>query len=201
LQRTVLFGIVKICDLEKNATIMKTALSSHIRNIRIPLVIFFVLMAGIIGFTIWSHQHLPDRVAVHFDGAGQPDRWSGKWEITGVFLGVFALYGIIFGLFSIFLPKLPPGMWNLPKKAYWLAPERMEKTLEMFCRDFLTIGIMMIAFMGWIQWGVFQANTVREDHSLPIPLWGILIFLVAVAVVVIRMIQRFQQIPKSDSIR
>ena len=175
---------------------MDQSISAHVRSIRGFLSVFFLLAIGLIGFTIWTHSLLPDRMAVHFDGSGTPDRWSGKWEMTLVMLGVAILYSLIFGVFSIFLPRIPSRWWNLPRKDYWLTPERAAKTRTEFCRDYLTIGIVMLALMAYVLWDVLQANTVRPDHSLSMSVWLVLGVVGVVIAMAIRMAIKFRRVPK-----
>ena len=173
------------------------SIAKHVSSIRVPLTVFFLLVFCLAGIAIWSHVQLPDRMAVHFDGSGTPDRWSGKWEMTGVMLGVAVLYSLIFGVFSIYLPKLPARLWNLPRKDYWLAPERASETLTSFGRDYLWMGILMLLLMGYVQWDVFQANTVRPDHNLTMNIWLVLGVVVLFIVMAIRMAVKFYRVPSS----
>ena len=119
----------------------------------------------LVGIVIWQHGRLPDRMAVHFDGSGTPDRWSGKWEMTIVMLAVTLLYFLLFGLFSILLPKMPHQLWNLPRKDYWRASERAAETRTFFGRDFLWMGIGMLLFMGYVQWDSQSGNSSFSSLS------------------------------------
>ena len=172
------------------------SISDHVRSIRGPLVIFFALAIGLIIFTIWTHGQLPDKMAVHFDGSGAPNRWSGKWEMTGVMLGVAVLYSVLFGVFAIYLPKMPAKLWNLPRKDYWLTPERAAKTMTEFSRDYLWMGIVMLLFMGYVHWDVFQANTVRPDHRLSMSIWLVPGVVGLFFGLVIKMVVKFYRVPK-----
>ena len=172
-------------------------IAKHVHSIRIPLTIFFLLAFGLAGFAIWTHGRLPDRMAVHFDGSGTPNRWSGKWEMTGAMLGVSLLYILLFGVFSIYLPKMPSNLWNLPCKDYWLAPERAAETLTSFGRDYLWMGILMLLLTGYVQWDVFQANTVRPNNNLEMSIWLILGVVGLFIAMAIRMAVKFYRVPSS----
>lgn len=167
--------------------------SEHVSSIRLPLTIFFGLMALLAVYVWWTHGQLPNKMAVHFNGAGNPDRWAGKWEMTGVMLIVIGLYSVIFGLSSMFMSKLSPKWWNLPNKDYWFAPERVSETMTSFSKNFLSIGICMVVFMGYVHWDVFQANTVRPGNQLSMSVWGILGFVALIFTLVIRMALKFRK--------
>ncbi len=57
-----------------------------------------VVIAGTWAFTLKAYLHLPSRIAVHFDAAGNPDGYGGKWNLlmmptlaTLLAAGMFAL--------------------------------------------------------------------------------------------------------------
>ena len=175
-----------------------SSIARHVHSIRTPLAIFFLLVVGLVGMAIWQHGQLPDRMAVHFDGSGTPDRWSGKWEMTGAMLGVALLYSLLFGLSSMMLPKLPRRLWNLPRKDYWLAPERVAETLTSFGRDFLWMGTVMLLLMGYVQWDVFQANTVRPDRNLTMSLWSVLGVVALFVGMAVRMAVKYYRVPQGS---
>jgi hypothetical protein len=116
--------------------------------------------------------------------------------MTGVMLGVAALYAVLFGVFSMYLPKIPAKLWNLPRKDYWLTPERASRTMTEFGRDYLWMGILMLLLMLYVSWDVFQANTVRPDHSLSMSVWLILGVVALFIGMAIRMAVKFYRVPK-----
>ncbi len=54
---------------------------------------FLILVLG-----VYAYLHLPQKVAVHFDLHGNPDRYGSKTEILGVFL-IFFVVSFVFSLF------------------------------------------------------------------------------------------------------
>jgi immunity protein, SdpI family len=65
------------------------------------LILMFLLAAA-----AWGTA--PDRLPVHWNLAGQPDRWSGRFEgLLAVPFGALALY-----LLLLLLPRLDPGRAN-----------------------------------------------------------------------------------------
>jgi hypothetical protein len=68
-------------------------------------------------------QGLPEKVAVHFDAAGRPNRWDSRQSLavsTAVLhLGVAGVLVLV----TSFLHRLPPSTMNLPKSGYWRRPE------------------------------------------------------------------------------
>ena len=171
-------------------------ISQHIKAIRFPLMVFLALSTAFIILVLWTHSRFPDSIAVHYGLNGEPDRFSAKSELTFVMIAVAVVYLIIFAGFSIFTPKIPVSLWNLPNKTYWLSPEHAKETVATFCGGLLWFGCIMVLFMAWIHWDVFQANVVREQNRLQLSLWHILAFLAATVVFVVWIVFRFRKTPE-----
>ena len=77
---------------------------------------------------VWLGVSLPDRVPMHFDGAGDADSWGSRTEalVLWTVLGVALLGG---GALLARHATGGDGTWlNLPHKDYWLAPERRRRS-------------------------------------------------------------------------
>lgn len=68
-------------------------------------------------------QHLPEKVAVHFDAAGRPNRWDSRQSLTVVTAALHLGVAGVLVLITSFLHRLPPNVMNLPKADYWRRPE------------------------------------------------------------------------------
>ncbi|MCG8600516.1 MAG: DUF1648 domain-containing protein [Verrucomicrobiales bacterium] len=163
---------------------------------RIVMVSFFALTIGFLCFTYWAHTQLPERVPVHFDGAGKPDRFSSKVELTAVNAGVAVLMLILFGLLPFFLEKIPPRFWNLPHRDYWLAPERVKDTVARINVFYVGMGIATLLLMWFILWGAYQVGSGARD-ALPFSWWGIGIYLAVIASMCIGLFRAFS-LPKEN---
>lgn len=63
-----------------------------------------------IGYLIFQLPHMPDKIAAHFNGKGEVDRWGSKYELLILpFIGFFILM-------LISLMEKAPHMYNYPKR-------------------------------------------------------------------------------------
>lgn len=78
------------------------------------------LLPMAVGILLW--RELPDRMATHFDGAGNPNGWSSKW---------FAVFGLplfvgFINVLSTLLTERDPRSGAYPRKmmnlVYWICP-------------------------------------------------------------------------------
>ncbi len=76
-----------------------------------------------------SYHRLPERIPMHFDMAGRPDRWSGRVSIIMLVVIPFVLTGIFYLLIRL-VPRFGanPRYLNIPRKAEFLRlpPEKQD---------------------------------------------------------------------------
>jgi len=139
---------------------------------------------------LWIYSQLPETVASHFDGQGKPNAWMGK----GVFL-VFEIALLLFVVGEMLLvprmiSRLPNSLMNLPKKEYWLLPERREETFATFRKYFEVFGSAILVLVTSVNHLVYMANVNRQNLSNNI--WYILIaFLAFVGIWLAKFIMEF----------
>ena len=130
---------------------------------RILMASFFVVTVGFLGFTLWAHTQLPDRVPVHFDGSGRPDRISSKMELTGVNLGVGVMMLALFGTLPFFIEKIPVKYWNLPNKEYWLTLGRKKEAVVQMNIYYVGMGLATMLLMWFILGGAFLVGMGKSE--------------------------------------
>lgn len=116
------------------------------------------LAALFLGQLIFYYPQMPDPMASHFNGFGEPDDWMSK---TGFFWFEIGLLAFCLGLFfatTKFISKLPDGLINMPRKDYWLAPERREATLKIFSERMEAFYVAIFLLLVLINQMVFRAN-------------------------------------------
>lgn len=177
---------------------IEAGFSAHLRAIRSPLVLLSVIVVLLIGFILWAHGQLPARVAVHFNGSGIPDRWSGKGELTGVTLLIVVLLFAQFSVGAILARNVPVKWWNLPNRDYWLAPERSGQTMMTVAKALLHIGIVTLILIGYLYWDAVQANLTRPDHRIQVGPVTIAAFAVIILILTIRMTLKFARFPEPN---
>ncbi len=159
---------------------------------RVAIGLIILLTAGSIVQNAFYWNHLPERVATHFNAQGEPDAWMNRTAATAMMLG-FQLGIPLFVLMMAWLASsLPSSMVNIPHREYWLAPERREPTLR-YMRDCMAwIAVLTSIFMMSINHLTFMAN--RDVASLPLaPFLALMAaFLVAVFAVVGCLVRHFR---------
>ena len=107
---------------------------------------------------------LPEKVASHWGGSGHPNGWSSKSAFFLIMLGTVVGVTVLFGILSAGIRKIPVALINLPRKDYWLAPERRDETHAFMSRQLVWFGFAT----GWFFVAVLQlsvnANLAEDKH-------------------------------------
>jgi uncharacterized membrane protein len=144
--------------------------------------LFFLHIALIIAqwvLPLAMMSSLPDQVPVHFDLAGNPDRFASKtsWEM---WLG--SSIGTVLGMIVIVLMRFP-GAYNVPRKAEIAAlpatqRERMHDIMrEMLLAIFTVVQILMLAMIATI-------FAIASSTPMKMP-WVLIVAFLAVPMVVV----------------
>lgn len=103
--------------------------------------VLLLLYAFFLGYWAWSGTQLPDRLATHFNGSGEPNGWMSR-SASQTFMLVF---GFLFPLFIILVCSatrfLPVSLINIPNRQYWLAPERRIEASNYLFRQSLWLAV------------------------------------------------------------
>jgi len=155
----------------------------------------YLVIAIVIGAQIALHYpELPERVASHFDIAGNPNDYMSKSGLVIFYVCIATFVLGLFGAMPWILRRLPNSLINIPNRDYWLAPERREQTIE-------TVSVLMDVFSAGIGALLvvtfeltFRASESGDGH-LPAP-WLVLgTFLAFVAIWVGVWLKRFSKAP------
>jgi uncharacterized membrane protein len=136
------------------------------------------LIATALTQMVWYYPRLPARVASHFDAAGQVNAFMPKDAFFVIQLVVLGIMSCMFLLVPALIVRLPPGMINLPNKAYWLAPERRARTAQKLQSFLVGFGNVMLLFL------LLFFREAMHANLLPYPrlsnrIWVLLLMLVA----------------------
>ena len=161
-----------------------------------------MLIAAAVTSTIWlvhavlarlSVDWLPARYPVHFNVAGQPDRWAARGGFEWYMLVVLGgLVGLGLTLLGLYFHRMPLRLVNLPGKQQLLGlpPERRAPVLRVAAWMILLLGTLIVTMFGSIQYVMYRsALSGRIDALMPVVI-GIelaaLLALVVGALVVLR---------------
>jgi hypothetical protein len=132
--------------------------------LRAPLLVLGLLYLCFFGYVASSSSHLPNRVATHFDGSGNPNGYMSRTAHLRFMVG--------FGLaFPLFVPALvyatrflPDRLYNVPHHDYWFAPARRAETLAYVLRHSLWFSSMALCLVMGIHASIIHANSLAQPH-------------------------------------
>ena len=127
------------------------------------------LLLGLDGLVVAQSLYycpkLPAVVASHFDAAGQPNGWSTRTGFVLFQLAVAALITLVFLGLPLLFRGVPTALWSLPRKEYWLAPDRRATTIADLENRFSWFGVATIALILCVFQVAIEAN-LHPDHRL-----------------------------------
>lgn len=172
------------------------------RIVYIPATAFLVLAALFIGYVASSASSLPTTVATHFSGRGHPNSWmSASGYVRFIISFGVGLPALMAGVFYA-LRWIPPSLINLPRKDFWLAPERLAKTRRYLFSRGLWLGCMMVLLMAGLHYTIVRANEVSPPQLVPKHAFTLMvIFLGALAVWMIHFLLHFARGPSATEVK
>jgi predicted Ser/Thr protein kinase len=158
-----------------------------------PALVLALLYGGLLVFLFNTIGQMPQRVAIHFNAEGWPDNWASR-ETHLLWIALFppGLTALFLGLARL-IPRFP-RLANLPRRDYWLAPERRALTAALVRRWLLSLACLMTVFFGALHWLVLQANTLQAPRLSTAPLLVIIIgFLLGLMIWITAFLMRFAE--------
>jgi uncharacterized membrane protein len=160
--------------------------------LRIALAVMPLLAALHVGI---FYPQLPAQVASHFGFNGDADGWMSRTGFAASYVGMVAFIACVFGSIGWLLQHSPNSIINLPRKDYWLAPERRERTIDAMSGQLAGFGLATTAFLMFVFHACMRANlngTMRLG-----PEFGVVfvIYLTAILAFTIRMLMRYSRVP------
>lgn len=142
-------------------------------RVSLPLALLLLLTSGSVAFFVYYGQWFPPTLAVHFNGAGDPDGWMDriKFIVIGSSLS-FMVPAFVVACLGVLPRVLPVGMVNLPNRDYWLAPEQREDTFTRLLCVSLWLGCLVEAFLMAVWIMIARANPstgtahLSADHAV-----------------------------------
>lgn len=113
-----------------------------------------VLLIGTFAYLLLMWKHIPDRIPAHFDGAGEINRWGGKYEL--IFCPVIS---VLMYLFIGFLEKYPE-VWNT---GVTITLENRDRIYSILKNMIVTLKFILIL--------IFSFITINSSLARPLPGW------------------------------
>jgi len=167
---------------------------------RLPKIVYFLMLS--MGLLEWmrAYPQLPARMASHFDFYGRPDAWQPKEAFFLVMIVVIGMTGLMGFLIPLVIAAAPAGFINVPRKDYWLAPERREETFR-FLRTHLEWFACGVLFV--LPYAASQAINANLPEHAPFGAQGLLYvlagFLLLTLAGTVRLMRHFYRVPRQDS--
>lgn len=127
---------------------------------------FFVvsLLALVVSLAVAAWL-LPERVPIHFDAAGDVDRWAGRGEALLTMGLVGAAIAAVFGGLAARLGRVPLALVNVPHKQWWTATPEREAVLRARLRtDLFVLGGATLLFLAALELLTVRAARLDEPH-------------------------------------
>jgi len=165
---------------------------------KMNLLLILLFLATSIGLSVACYPHLPEQVPSHFNFSGEPDDWTRKENIIILFPAIMMIPLLILTPIVFLMRRIPLSMINLPRKEYWMAPERREKTCASMELFFFLFSMGLCLFLLALQIATFQFALGNLDNFNTIALPALLGYLGITLMLLLWMFVRFGRIPKDD---
>lgn len=157
-----------------------------------PAWLFAALYVAYLALVAISQNHLPERLATHFNGVGQANGWSTRdeWRSASLLLGTaLPLAGV--GLFWI-IRSFPTSTFNLPHRDHWLSAEQRPATFAYFLRHGWWLACLELFFLTGLYWAIVQANAASPPRLASAPLFAFTaLFLAGIGAWIFQLRRRF----------
>lgn len=127
-----------------------------------------VLVATSVGplLTLWLGSGLPERVASHFNAAGQPDGFMGREAFVLLNVLLIGLLPLLTWL-SV-MAAAAKGKVNMPHAALWLAPPHRGASLRYLAWHGAAMSVALVVLLAVVFVEVVNANEL-DTPRLPMP--------------------------------
>ena len=160
--------------------------------------LFIVTILANIVFAFGSLPWMPEKIAVHFSLDGTPNRFEPP-IVTAMMMSVTVIFtGAIFLGISLLAPIMPPNLWNMPNRDYWLNDENRPQTIRRVCCSLELMGILTMLLFLLLQWEFVRANLIDPPKlSINILHFGLGIYLATITFETVRLCWSFR-LPKES---
>lgn len=136
---------------------------------KLPLLFLLVSAVAFTVSLIYFLPGLPDRLATHFGGSGQPNGWMTRDQhILGITLLGFGLPALVIGI-CYSLRFFPSSMLNVPRASYWRSPEHYPEACRILLRWSFWFGAVSFIWTGVLNYQLILANRLNPPFLAPLP--------------------------------
>lgn len=121
---------------------------------RILDLLGWILLIGTLACLILGWSSFPDQIPMHYNGAGEIDRWGGKGEIIFIEVMMWILY------LGIGVVEKYPQIWNTGAEVTAKNREKVYRTLKYMLKTLKFLTALIFAYL-----------IVNSLQSAPLPGW------------------------------
>ena len=153
-----------------------------------------VLLAAVGVFQILHYYPLlPERIASHFNGSGEPNGFQSRNGFVVLSASMLILTVVLFGGLGALFQRIPSKWFNLPNRGYWLAPDRRQETLDFISTQMEWFGAASLALYLFVIRLVVQTNETPQPRLPSGAMFFVLgLYLVFTVVWISRFLLRFR---------
>ena len=155
-------------------------------------ILLVLLAVAAIVQSLYYYPIIPETVASHFDGSGQPNGWSSKQAFITIYMIMVGMTLAIFLFLPPLLSRMPNRLINLPHKDHWLAPTRRAQSLAYIQTQLNWFGVVNMMFIIYTVQLVFQGNLAASPRLSDSFVWALAAYAIFVAIWLIRLFLRFK---------
>ncbi len=130
------------------------------RSLPLGLSTAVILALGVRFLTVF--ERLPNVVGSHFNFSGEADSFQDKATFVSVSLALHVALLLMFAYMPALLRRTPKSFINLPRRDYWLAPERAEESFTRMTPFLDWLGVTTLTFTAAVTELAVRANLRSE---------------------------------------
>jgi len=117
------------------------------------LLLIVLVVVSVLHGLYW-YPRLPDTLVCRVDLEGNPTGHMAKASLFRMHFSSLAVTALACGLLPLLMPRIPARMLSLPRRDYWMAPERREEAI-----------LFVQWWTGWLGVGII-AVLLAVHHSI-----------------------------------
>lgn len=122
-------------------------------------MVFGLLLIGYVIFLTCTVSLLPERMATHFDFGGHANGWMDRSSAV-LFQGIVGLIlPLIIAAAFFGIRFVPARRINLPRRDFWLGPERRDATCAYLSRQGFWLANLLIVLQGAVWYQLIESNS------------------------------------------
>lgn len=141
------------------------------------ILFFGLLLFGSVAVYATSGQ-LPARVASHFDAAGLANGFMPRGEYLLFMLVLTLAVPVLVAFVSVVIPRIAPSMLKIPRRDYWLAPERRHEAYATLATSGFLMASIIACFLIALHFVLMSANNRTPPRLDAVLMWALIALLI-----------------------